>query len=134
METYLWYISLAPKYVSSNHEIVDEDPGIPALLGEDPDSANLRMDVLPSRTLSDFSVFDCSAGNKLVSLELCNNEMTQYDAAGVAATYQENEEDAGQENEDDEKLLLRMRGIRYWIEYEKLDGSERSSFSSIALD
>lgn len=118
---------VAPRYNPSRYDEVEEDPRIPFLLGENPmDHANLRDNELPCRLLSNFTIFDSDANNVLVSLAKVNSRNdgpSHFGAAGMAAAYLEDEEDAGQEDRDDSDVVsLQLRNIRCTFDYTEVDG------------
>lgn len=114
----------APKYHPTRYDEMEEDPRIPFLLGEDPmDHASLRENELPCRLLSNFTIFDSDAKNVLVSLANLS-ALSHFGAAGVAAAYLEDEEDAGQEDRDDSDVVpLQLRNITCTFDYTEVDGS-----------
>lgn len=118
----------APRYHFTRYDEMEEDPRIPFLLGENPmDHANLRENELPCRLLSSFTIFDSDAENVLVSLANLNSHgSTHFGAAGVAAAYLEDEEDAGQEDRDDSDVVsLHLRNITCTFDYTEVDGLVR---------
>lgn len=86
------------------------------IIGEDPEDVDPEengQEKKPIRVLSDFALFDPKRNLQLMSLEaLDDNPRGHYEAAGYVTPVFVNEEDAGQEDEDEEDVMQRLRTSR----------------------
>ncbi|KAH8099860.1 S-adenosyl-L-methionine-dependent methyltransferase [Cristinia sonorae] len=92
-----------------------------AIIGEDPDELEYKVTnqsgqgpKKPLRYLSDFAFFDARKELEMVSLDVLDGAdgTERYEAAGYVAPVFLNEEDAGQEDEEEEGAMQRLRTSR----------------------
>ncbi|THH22378.1 hypothetical protein EUX98_g8210 [Antrodiella citrinella] len=111
-----------PKYKPQDRDM--KETATTPIIGEDPedefdpDDENQNK---PIRYLSGFALFDPKRALEMVSLDALNEAGDHnYEAAGYVAPMFVNEEDAGQEDEDEEEVMQRLRTSRvlsFWFDY-----------------
>jgi hypothetical protein len=95
-------------YLPRPNEVPESSPNL-IIPAEDPDGdlygynndANIFK---PTRTLTDFAVFDPGRQNELVSLKGLEDDGAKLEAAGYVSAAWVNEEDAGQEDDGGEEV------------------------------